>query len=120
VCLTGYSGKSCETGWSDVLIGTYKCSRNNCSPAVAGDTAWISSITKGSDGATVNITNFDNSNTTVIAAVDTFQHISISSAPPAYGVSANGAYSSGKITMTFTTSSAGVAGYTCKMIMTKE
>ena len=123
VCPTGYSGNSCQTGWSDPFIGTYKCSRNNCSPAVTGDTAWISAITKAStnSGYTINISNFDNSNITIVATVDSNQHIAISTAPPSYGVNANGTYLNGKINLNFTTSSiGGVGGYTCKMVLTKE
>ena len=123
VCPIGYSGISCQKGWSDIFIGTYKCKRNNCSPHVAGDSTWISSVTKSSTngGYTINISNFDNSNITIAATVDSNEHIVISTTPPSYGVNANGIYSSGNINMSFTTSSVGgVGGYTCNMVMTKE
>ena len=120
-CPTGYSGKTCGTGWNDVFIGLYKCSRNTCSPSVAGDTAWVSSITRSTDGATISISNFDNSNRIIIAKVDTFHKVTISSVPPAYGVTANGNYVNGRIDLSYTTiTSGGISGYNCKMIFIKQ
>ena len=123
LCPTGYSGSSCGTGWSDVFIGTYNCKRDNCSPHVAGDSTWISSVTRASinGGYTLNISNFDNSNTVVAALVDSVGHITVSTVPPAYGVNGNGTYAKDTIKLNFTTSSTGgVIGYTCKMVMVKE
>jgi hypothetical protein len=69
----------------------------------------------------VNISNFDNSNSTVAAIIDSFHKITISPTTGAYGVEANGIDSAGKITMTFTTSTpSGSGGYTCKMTMVKQ
>ncbi len=68
--------------------------------------------------------NFDNSNITVVATIDSYyQNITISPAAGSYGVDAKGTYtiSDSKINLSFTTSSpSGASGYTCNMIMTKE
>ena len=122
-CPTGYSGNSCQTGWSDVFIGTYNCSRNSCLPAVTGVNSWVSSVTKSvtDGGFTINISNFDNSNTTIVATIDSTRNLTIKPAAGSYGVNASGNYSNGKINLDFTTTSAGgTNGYTCKMVMIKE
>ena len=123
VCPTGYSGTSCQTGWSDIAIGTYKCSRANCNPAVLGTNAWTSAVVKNSTngGYTINITNFDNNNSTVAANIDTFHHIVSTAASATYGINATGDYANGVIKLHFTTSSvAGVGGYQCDMTMVKQ
>lgn len=123
VCPTGYSGSGCENGWSNDFAGTYDCSRSDCSPAVVGVNAWKSIISKSSvnGGYTVNISNFDNSNVTVVAVVDSVKNIVISPAAGSYGISARGAMNDKTITLHFTTSAAGgVGGYECSMQMVKE
>lgn len=123
VCPIGYSGSSCSTGWSDACIGTYDCMRANCSPAVTGLNSWKSAVTKDATngGYTIDISDFDNSNTTIVATIDSAQNIIVSPAVGSYGVSAKGTYVNGRINLKFTTSSVGgVGGYTCNMVMTKE
>ena len=130
VCPIGYSGNACQTGWADASIGTYTCVRSACTPAVTGINTWQSSITKDATngGYTVDISNFNNSNTTVVATVDTAaangsQQITIS------GAGGTGTDASGSLTITngvtqislhFTTYSGGIAGSSCEMIMRKE
>lgn len=121
-CPTGYSGNSCETGWSDPAIGTYTCTRADCNPVVLGVNTWQSSVTKNSSngGFTININNFDNSGSTVVGTIDTFHNITVSPAAGSYGVNASGSYVDGKIKLTFATASSnGGIAYTCKMEMTK-
>ena len=123
VCPTGFSGNACQSGWSDASIGTYDCTRSNCSPTIAGATTWKSAVTKAATGSgyTIDISNFDNSNTTIVGTIDSLQNISISPATGTYGINASGRYANGKITLHFTTSSSGgVGGYTCDMTMVKE
>jgi hypothetical protein len=122
VCPTGYSGNSCQTAWTDKFITTYNCSRSNCSPAVAGTNSWQSAITKAStnSGYTIYISNFDNSNTTQTATVDSIGNLQISPAAGSYGVSAKGAISGDTIKLSFTTYvSGGITGYSCNMVMVK-
>jgi len=130
VCPVGYSGNSCQTGWADAAIGTYTCIRSACNPAVSGVNSWQSSITKDATngGYTVDISNFNNSNTTVVATVDTAaangsQAISIK------GTSGTGTDASGSLTIVnsvttislqFTTYTDGIRGPTCEMTMRKE
>ena len=125
VCPHGYSGYSCQTGWSDVVIGTYRCTRSNCHPAVTGDSVWQSAITKNATngGATINISNFDNSiSTTVVAAVDSNVGgvTRIATAAGSFGVQATGTYSNGIINLQFTAGAGGISGYSCNMSMKKE
>lgn len=127
VCPAGFSGNACQYGWSDVFVGTYQCSRNSCNPAVVGgDSTWQSAVVRDATnpGYSIDIENFDNSNTTVVASVDSSingeSKLSISTASGSYGINASGLYNNGVIQMTFTTSSVGgVGGYQCKMVMTK-
>lgn len=129
VCPTGFSGNACQTGWTDVFIGTYNCSRNTCKPAVAtlpGDSTWQSSITRDATnpGYTINISRFDNSGITVAALIDSavngVSKLRITPATGTNGISATGSYANGVININFTTSSTGgVGGYTCNMVMTK-
>ena len=121
VCPTGYSGNSCQTAWSNEFIGTYNCSRSNCSPAVSGSNAWQSAVTKSATngGYTINISNFDNSNTTQVATVDSAGNLKITPVAGAYGVSATGAFAPGKININFTTYVTGGVLYHCDMTMVK-
>ncbi len=127
VCPTGYSGNACQTGWSDVSIGTYVCTRSNCHPAVSGTGSWQSAVTKSATdgGFTINIANFNNSNTTIVATIDSningISKITISPAVGSYGVDATGTYSNGVISLVFTSAGAGgLIGYNCNMTMKKE
>ena len=121
VCPTGYTGNACETASDAQTIGTYNCTRSNCSPAVAGVNTWKSSITSVSgNGYEVNISNFDNSNTTVVATVDTANNITIVPATGTYGVAATGKYANDTMKLQFTTSSAVGSGYRCDMTLVKE
>ena len=122
VCTTGYSGTSCDKGWSDNAVGLYNCTRSNCSPAVTGVSTWKSYVTKNSinGGYIVNISNFDNSNTTIGATIDSLGAIKISPTSGAYGVNASGSLVSGKLHLVFTTSISGGGGYQCEMDMVKE
>lgn len=128
VCPIGFSGNACQTGWTDIFVATYKCQRYNCTPAVTGDTTyWQSAITKDATnpGYTIDISNFDNSNTTVAATVDSningVSNIEVSTVTGTYGINATGTYSNDTIRLKFTTSSVGgVGGYTCQMVLGKE
>jgi hypothetical protein len=122
VCPTGYSGNSCQTAWSDEFIGTYNCSRSTCSPSVAGVNSWQSAITKSSTngGYTIAISNFDNSNTTQTATVDSVGGLRIAPVAGSYGVSATGNWASSAITIYFTTYVSGGTGYHCTMTLVKE
>ncbi len=128
VCVlgSGYSGSSCQNGWSDPVIGTYKCTRSNCYPAVTGVNAWTSAITKSSvnSGFTINISNFDNSNSIVTGTIDSaiggVNKILISPPAGTYGINASGTYSNGVMTLHFTTASSVGPGYTCDMTLTKQ
>ena len=132
ICPIGYSGNACQTGWADAAVGTYTCERSACKPAVAGVNTWQSSITKDAtnSGYTLDISNFNNSNTTVVATVDTTsangsQLITISGASgTGVGVNATGfltiTNSVTKISLQFTTYSIGLTGSTCEMTMIKE
>ena len=128
ICPIGYSGNSCQTGWSDAAVGTYTCSRSNCSPAVSGTNTWQSAITKDAtnSGYTLDISNFNNSNTTVVATIDsavagTSQRVTIS------GTNGIGTNASGYLTIInstttmslhFTTYSGnGVIGSECDMVL---
>lgn len=122
-CPTGYSGSSCGTSWADGEIGTYDCSRSDCSPAVAGVNSWISAITRSSTdgGFTISISNFNNSNVAVTATVDSLNNVYITPASGTYGVSATGTYANDTLKLDFTTSAAGgVGGYRCRMTMGKK
>ncbi len=128
ICPTGYSGSSCSTGWSTVYLGTYNCTRANCSPAVTTVNNWQSVITvdASNSGYTVDISNFDGGNTTVVAIVDSVingkSHMTISPAAGSYGVNATGTFDStgNVINLEFTAAGVGGAGgYRCNMVMTK-
>ncbi len=125
-CPTGYYNNACQSAWDDPLIGTYHCSRSGCSPAVIGVNAWTSTITKNSvySGYTINISNFDNSNTIVTGTVDSaiggINHIVVAPAPGTFGVNATGTYENGVIKLQFTTASSTGAGYSCNMELVKQ
>lgn len=121
-CPTGYTGSSCENAANALVIGTYDCTRSNCNPAVAGSTApWKSAITAiAGNGYQVNISNFDNANTTVQAVVDSANNITITPVSGSYGIAASGSYKSGVITLEYTTSSTTGVGYHCQMKMVKR
>ncbi len=131
VCPIGYSGNSCQTGWSTACIGTYNCTRGTCSPAVTGAKTWQSAVTADATngGYTIDISNFNNSNTTVVATIDSTnadlsQDILISPAAGTYGIHATGTYKVingvGTITLNFTTAIAGGTTYICDMGMVKQ
>ncbi len=122
VCPQGYSGISCQTGWSDAFVGTYLCKRSSCNPGIMDTSAWQSVITKATTngGFTINISNFNHSNVTEAAYIDSFSNLTISPAAGGTGIHASGNYSSGKITLTFTTYSSGGSSYTCNMTMVKQ
>ena len=128
VCPTGYSGNSCQSGWSDAVVGTYNCVRTACHPIVGGDSTWQSAVVKSSTygGYTINISNFDKSNITVTGTIDSTINgqaaIHIGTATGTAGLQASGFFytASRTIQLTFTSSSVGgVGGYTCTMNMTK-
>ena len=129
ICPIGYSGNACQTGWSDAAVGTYTCSRGHCSPAVSGVSNWQSTITKDAtnSGYTLDINNFNNSNTTVVATIDsaqsTSQRVTISGSNGT-GTDATGyltiSTTATTINLTYTTYTGGIAGATCQMVMTKE
>ncbi len=122
ICPTGYSGNSCQNAWSSEYIGTYKCSRAACTIHVNGDTTWQSAVTVGATngGYTVNISNFDNTNVTQVATVDSVNNITISLASGTYGVAASGTFASNKINLHYTTYAQGGIAYICNMTMIKE
>ncbi len=126
-CPTGYSGNSCQTGWSDPAIGTYNCTRSNCVPASTGANTWISAVTKSgtNGGFTINITNFDATGKTLVANIDSaiggVNKIVVSQPAGSYGINATGTCSGETINLHFTTSSpSGGAGYACNMVMVKQ
>ena len=128
VCPQGYSGNACQTGWSDAAVGTFTCTRSHCSPAVTGVSTWQSSITKDATngGYTLDISNFNNSNTTVVATIDsakTATQIIKIGAVNGTGTDASGTLtisnSGTTINLTYTTYSGGIAGSTCDMTMVK-
>jgi len=122
VCPTGFTGNSCQTASDAITIGTYKCTQANCVPASSvRDTSWQSVITAiANNGYQVNISNFDDNNISVTANVDTADNVTIVPAVGTYGVSGNGKYNNGIITLEFTTSSAIGGGYKCNMTMVKQ
>jgi hypothetical protein len=99
--------------------------RSTCKPAVEGDSTWQSAITKDANngGYTIDISQFDNSNITVVAtvdsAIDSVSNITIAPSTGTAGVNATGTYYNNVITLTFTSSASGVGGFSCKMVMTK-
>ena len=129
VCPVGYSGNACQTGWADAAVGTYTCQRSNCNPAVAGVSYWQSSVTKDANngGYTIDISNFNNSNTSVVATVDSSVNgvglVKIGSSngtgtdATGHLVVANGITT---ITLEFQTYTGGVGGSQCTMTMRKE
>ena len=121
VCPIGYSGTSCEKGWTDGAVGTYNCTRANCVPGVANAGVWQSAVTKAAtnSGYTINIANFDHSNVTVAGVMDSLGNIRISPAGGTYGISATGNYINNTITLQFSTYSSGALIYSCTMNMTK-
>lgn len=85
-----------------------------------GVNSWMSSITKDATngGFTVDISNFDNTNNTVQATVDSAHHITIATTA---GVNASGQYNNGTITLHYTTAAAGgIGGVTCDMTLIKQ
>ena len=123
VCPKGYSGNSCQTSWSGEFIGTYKCSRSNCSPAVTGVNSWQSAITTASTngGYTIDISNFDNSNETITATVDSAGKLQIAPIAGSTNVTATGSWASTAITIDYSTYvTGGTAGYHCTMTLVKE
>jgi hypothetical protein len=121
VCPTGYSGTSCEAGWTDKLVGTYTCKRSGCSTSVADNSEWKSVITKSgtNGGYTVSISNFDNGNITETATIDSAGIMKITPATVGSGISANGKFVNGIITMPFAIYSAGGPISSCTLTMTK-
>jgi hypothetical protein len=121
VCPVGYSGYSCQTGWDDVAIGTYHC-YSHCKPAIVGAATWLSAVTKDATngGYVVDISNFDNSNTSVSGNFDSLGNFRIYPASGSYGIDANGKFSNDSITMVYTSSSVSGSVYTCSMTMVKE
>ncbi len=125
VCPTGYSGNACQTGWSDVAIGTYNCVRSDCKPAVEGDSTWQSAVTKDATngGYTIDISRFDNSSITVAATIDSaingISKITIAPSTGSAGINATGTYTNNIITLDFTSAVAGIGGFSCHIVMTK-
>lgn len=109
-----------------MAIGTYKCQREDCLPYVSGVNSWTSAITKdGTNGGyTIDISNFDNSNITVVATIDSaISGVSKINVTPTTGsgIRATGTCSNGVINLEFTSTSAtGVGGYHCSMVLTKQ
>ncbi len=122
-CPTGYYGTSCQTGFTTALLGSYNCTRSNCTQPVTGVNAWQSVIaTAATDGGfTLTISNFDNSNTTLTATVDSLGYINTNLANGVSGISAKGRFVSPIITLHFFTYSvaSGIVGPECDMTMTK-
>jgi hypothetical protein len=121
ICPVGYSGNACQTGWTTPIIGTYNCKNENCNPVVVSTSTWQSAITVASTdgGYTVNISDFDGQPINVLATVDSFDSIYISSGTTG-GIDGTGSYNptSQTINLKFTTSSAGLS-YQCRMLLTK-
>ena len=125
ICPTGYSGNSCQTSWAGIAIGTYRCKNSNCNVAVAGPSSWLSVVNAdGTNGGyTLDISNFDNNNLTVVATIDHSKngtsviHISSSN-----GVNATGSFDSttSTINLQFAVYSGGTATYRCNMVMVKQ
>ena len=126
VCPIGYSGNACQNSWSSIVIGTYNCSQSNCNRSIVNPAStWQSVITTDATngGYTIDISNFDNSNTTVVAIIDSNIHgISQVTIDNSAGINATGSYDSTnqKINLIFTSYSGGISNYTCNMAMVKE
>jgi hypothetical protein len=124
ICPTGFSGNGCQTAWSDKFTGVYKCTQYNCVPAssVSDTFTWLSTIAKAASngGYTITITNFDNTNTTQTATVDSAGEMTIAPSSGSYGVSGKGTYAAGTIVFKFTTYSLGGPGPTCDMNLVKQ
>jgi hypothetical protein len=124
VCATGYSDASCTTAWSTEYPGVYDCTVA-CSPQYS-QAPWKTTISiDATDGGyTIDLGNFFNTNQTVIAYVDSVNHITIEPVAGTFGVSGSGTYKdtlNGEISLHFTTSSgSGASGYECNMVMIKE
>jgi hypothetical protein len=90
-------------------------------PQAIGATTWQSAVTKNAtnSGYTINISNFDNANLTVVATIDSLHNIRISPASGAYGVNATGSFVNGVINLKFTTAYPSGVSYSCNMTMTK-
>jgi hypothetical protein len=127
VCPKGYSGNACQSGWSDLSIGTYNCTRANCKPAERGVLTWQSAVTKAASngGYTIYISNFDGGNTTQTGLIDSSINgvAKITISPVAgSGVNATGTFDSTTktINLQYTNYSGGVSTGTCNMILVKE
>ncbi len=121
VCPTGYSGQSCDKGWSDKFVGTYNCVRSGCVPGIADVGTWQSAITKSATngGYTIEISNFDRTGMRVAATIDSFGNVRISPATAGSGTGATGKYDNGVITLHYSTYNAGTISYSCNMTLTK-
>jgi hypothetical protein len=119
--MTGYYGSSCETGWADNMVGTYTCKRSACNTAITDTSAWQSVITKSgtNSGYTVSISNFDHANIAEIATVDSIGNMKVTPATAGSGISANGKFVNGIITMQFAVYSSGGPISSCTLTMTK-
>ena len=124
ICPRGYSGSSCQNSWSSAVVGTYTCTNANCNPATASRASWQSVVTADATngGYTVDITNFDGNNTTVVANVDSPRHgLNVLTISNSIGINANGSYDSAtqKISLHYGVYTTGVSSYTCDMIMSR-
>lgn len=122
VCAAGYSGNGCQSGWSDEFLGTYKCKRGSCTPAIADTSSWQSVITKdaSNSGYTIDISSFAQGSASISAQVDSVGNITISPAAGSAGVHATGKYLNGTITMEYTTAAAVGTTFSCSMVMVKQ
>ena len=124
VCPTGYYGNSCQTAFISALLGTYNCSRSDCSQAVSGASTWVSVVSAASTNAgyTFLISNFNNTNTTLTATVDSLGNVNTDLANGVSGVVAKGKFVAPTMTLHYYTFSiaSGIVGAECNMTMTKE
>ena len=124
-CTTGYSGNSCQNSWSGVAVGTYNCTRSSCTQAISGPATWQSTVVTDATngGYTVDISNFDGANITVIATIDsakgTISNMSINNGSD--GINANGSYNSTNSTINFVYAlyAGCIRQYQCNMTMVK-
>lgn len=115
LCLTGYSGSDCGTSWSSKFIATYTNCTKTCTPSSGGGT-WQSVISaNGNSGQdTVVISNFGNSNKSIVAGVDSNSHIYIDPTSSSGIIGSGSLLSDGSISIRFNE-----GGINCSMTMRK-
>lgn len=119
-CPTGYSGADCGTSWVTKYIGTYNCVES-CTPATSTG-KWQSAITASATngGYEITISNFNNSNVSYDATVDSTNHLTLVPGTIA-GVAGTGTINTttNVVTIYFTASRSGGGGSSCTMTMTR-